>query len=349
MKTIGDLKVEGKRVLVRCDFNTPINEFGGIQDDFRIRQALPTIEYLLARKAKVIIITHVDNPGGRVVEHLSVTRIAKRLSELLERKVQTTTDCIGDETERIVGEMKEGEVVVLENVRFHKEETDNDPEFAKQLARLGDLFVNNAFGVLHREHASVVGIPKILNSVAGLLVLKEVEMLGKVKDNPIRPFVVLMGGSKADNKLSFINKISEVADVVLGGSLLAKKVQEQGMEFTNANKIFWAFDGIGGEEPGADIGFETRKMFGEKIEGAGTILWAGPMGKVEDERYDEGSLEVVRMVQESGAYSVIGGGHLNAFIGMNNLRDSFSYCSTGGGSMLAFLSGTPLPGLEALN
>ena len=319
------MKVEGKRVLLRCDFNTPVNEYGGIQDDFRIRQALPTIEYLLARKAKVIIITHVGNPKGEVTEALSVVRIAKRLNELIEPDVRVTKDCIGEEAERVIGEMKQGEVVMLENVRFHEEETKNDSQFAKQLAQLGDIFVNNAFGVLHREHASVVGIPKILPSGAGLLVLQEVEALSKVKENPKRPFVVLMGGSKAENKLSFINKISEVADIVLGGSLLAKKVQEDEMEFTHADKIFWAFDGIGGKEPGADIGFDTRKMFADKIEGAGTILWAGPMGKVEDERYQEGSLEVVRMIEESGAYSVIGGGHLNAFVGMNNLRDSFSY------------------------
>jgi len=343
-KTLKDFSVINKRVLVRCDFNVPVDEKGNILDDFRIQKTLPTIKYLLENKAKIILMSHLGEPGGKVVPELKLNKVAERLVEYLGFPIGKEDDCVGPEVESETNKLEDGRVLLLENLRFHKEETDNNPEFAKRLSFLGDVYVNDAFGVCHRNQASVTGVPEILPSCAGLLLEKEIESLEKVLKNPEKPMVAIVGGTKVETKSKFINNISKVADFVIISGLIAKEVSEKNIKFDFPEKIVVPF----GQLDALDIDEDSIKMFQEKISEAKTIVWNGPFGKFEDKEYAKGTLAIANAIINSGAYSVVGGGETVEFLTKQGMIDKFSHVSTGGGAMLSYLSGEELPGLKAL-
>ena len=322
MKTFKDFDVRGKRVLVRADFNVPLSEQGEILDDFRIRETLPTIKYLLKREAKVILMSHLGDPGGKFVKELQLNPVAERLTELLGQNVE-----------------------LLENLRFNPGEESNDENFAKELAQKGDIYINDAFGACHREHASIVGVPKFLPSGAGFLLEREVASLTKLKTNPEKPLVAIIGGAKVETKVRVINKISEKAKFVLISGLIGKGVVGQKITLKYPDKIVFPVDETGG---GKDIGPETIRLFKEKISQAKTIFWNGPLGKIEEEEFTKGTAEIAQAIAQSKAFSVVGGGETVEFITKLSLVGKFSHVSSGGGAMLTFLSGDKLPGLEAL-
>ena len=345
MRTLKDFDLKGKRVLVRCDFNVPLGEKGEILDDFKIKAAIPTIEYLIEKKAKVILMSHLGRPEGKIVESLRLTPIQDRLMEYLDLSIVKADDCVGPEIEKWTYEMLPGEILLLENLRFHKEEDENDENFAKALSKLGDIFINEAFSVCHRNHASVVGITKYLPSGAGFLLEKEVRVLSQIIENPKRPLVVIIGGSKVGDKAKVAEKFSEIGDWLLVGNLIAEEIKGKKMKIKNLEKIIWPVDESG---LGKDIGPQTIKLFKDKILLAKTIFWAGPLGKIEEEKYQKGTKEIAKAVIESGAFSVVGGGDTIEFLSKFGLLEKFNHVSTGGGAMLEFLSGEKLPGMEAL-
>jgi phosphoglycerate kinase len=360
MKTIRDLNIKGKRVLVRCDFNVPLSTQTGlfkersacnamrsreILDDFRIKQILPTINYLLKNKAKIILMSHLGRPEGRIVESLKMDSIQVRLTEYLDVSITKAQDCIGKEIEEWTKKMEEEEILILENLRFHKEEEENDRDFAKALSEMGDIYINEAFGVCHRSHASITGITEFLPSVAGFLLEKEIKELSTLLDNPKKPMVAVIGGAKAETKAKVINKILKVADWVLSSSLIQKGIFEQKIKIENSKKIIFPEDEIG---EGRDIGPKTIELFKEKISEAKTIFWNGPFGRIEEKEFSGGTAEIARAIARSNAYSVIGGGETVEFANKLNLLGEFNYVSTGGGAMLEFLSGEKLPGIEVL-
>lgn len=344
MKTIKDYSVVNKRILVRCDFNVPLDEKGNILDDFRIKKALPTIQYLIDNKAKIILMSHLGEPNGKVVEELKMDKVAEKLAEYLGFSIEKENDCIGPDAEIESNKLETGKILLLENLRFHKEETDNDPEFAKKLSFLGDIYVNEAFGVDHRVHASIVGVPKLLPSCAGLLLEKEIESLDKVMKNPTKPMITVVGGTKVDTKAKFINNISKTSDFVIISGLIAKEVAEKNIKFDFPEKIITPI----GQLDGLDISEESIKLFQEKILQAKTILWNGPFGKFEDKEHAKGTLAIANAIVQSGAFSVVGGGETVEFLEKQSMIDKFSHVSTGGGAMLSYLSGDELTGLKAL-
>lgn len=344
MKTLSDFNVNNKRVLVRCDFNVPLDEKGNILDDFRIKQTLPTIKYLIDNKAKIILMSHLGEPDGKVVPELRLDKIAEKLAEYLKFSVEKEDDCIGLDVENESNKLEPGRVLLLENLRFHKEETDNNPDFAKNLSYLGDIYVNDAFGVCHRDQASVTGVPKFLPSCAGLLLEKEIESLDKVIKNPKKPMAAIVGGTKVETKSKFIDNISKVADFVIISGLIAKEVKEKNIKFKFPEKII----SPNGQLDALDINAESIKVFQEKILQAKTILWNGPFGKFEDENYVAGTLAIANAIIESKAFSVVGGGETVEFLNKQGMIDKFSHVSTGGGAMLSYLAGDKLPGLKAL-
>ncbi|MEK7503557.1 MAG: phosphoglycerate kinase [Patescibacteria group bacterium] len=322
MKTLKDFDVKDKRVLVRADFNVPLSAQGEILDDFRIRETLPTIKYLIKEGAHVILMSHLGDPGGKFVKELQLKPVAERLMELLGEKVE-----------------------LLENLRFNPGEESNDESFAKELAQRGDIYINDAFGACHRAHASIVGVPNFLPSGAGLLLEKEIISLTKLSTNPEKPLVAIIGGAKVETKAAMIDKISEKADFVLISGLIGKGVVSRKIALKHPEKIVFPVDEIGG---GKDVGPETIKLFKEKIAQAKTIFWNGPLGKIEEDEFALGTKEIAQAITESQAFTVVGGGETVEFITKLGLVEKFSHVSTGGGAMLAFLSGDKLPGLEAL-
>ena len=325
MRTIRDFDIANKRVLVRTDFNVPLSESGEILDDFRIKQTIPTIEYLIKNGAKkIILISHLGKG------EFSLKPVAGRLGELLGEKV---------------GFGQEGKIVLLENLRFNPGEEANDDGFARELSKLGDLYVNDAFGAAHRDHASIVGMPKYLPSAAGLLLEKEVSCLTSLSNSPEKPLVAIIGGKKVEDKVKAIDKISEVADLVIVSGLIQKEIQAKNIQLKYPEKIIGPIDEIGG---GKDVGPKTNNFFREKIMGAKTIFWNGPLGKFEEEEFSHGTESLARAIIDSGAFSIVGGGETVEFINKLGLIDKFSHVSTGGGAMLEFLSGEELPGIKAL-
>ncbi|MCX6720176.1 MAG: phosphoglycerate kinase [Candidatus Staskawiczbacteria bacterium] len=345
MKTLKDVSVINKRVLVRCDFNVPLDEKGNILDDYRIQKTLTTIKYLIENKARVILMSHLGEPGGKVVEDLKMDKVAEKLAEYLGFPIEKEDDCVGPDAENESKKLEPGKLLLLENLRFHKEETENDLEFAKKLSYLGDIFVNDAFGVCHRAHASVALVPTLLPSCAGLLLEKEIESLDKILKNPEKPMVAIVGGTKVSTKSKFIDNISKTADTVIVSGLIAKEVAEKNIKFSFPEKIIAPV----GQLDALDINEESIKIFQDKILSAKTVLWNGPFGKFEDEKYAKGSLAIAKAIVKSGAFSVVGGGETVEFIAKNGMIDKFSHVSTGGGAMLSYLSGDPLPGITALN
>jgi len=388
IRRMQDADVAGKTVLVRVDYNVPLQD-GRISNDERIKASLPTLKDLLARGAKLVLVTHLDRPGGKPVPSLRLDPIAERLGELLSSSVQKLDDCIGPGVASAVAEGGEGDVFLLENVRFHREETTNEAGFARELAGLADIFVNDAFASLHRAHASTLGVTDYLPSYAGLLMQKEIEALAKLTADPERPYLAIIGGKKARSKLGALRDLlSRVDGVLIGGGVAFTFLKAGGAAVGDSEvdegvldeipeilaladergvKIDLPVDAVAAREVsasaetqivdaraipegwiGLDIGPETIRRFEAWIEAAKTIIWAGPMGAFEIEPFSTGTRMIAEAVADSDAFSVIGGGETGEAIERFGLADRVSYVSTGGGATLAFLRGKTLPALEAL-
>jgi len=380
--SIRDLDLKGKRVFIRVDFNVPIKN-GEITSDKRIRASLPTIQYALEQGAGVILASHLGRPKGKRVPEMSLAPVAKRLSELLGRPVKMAPDCIGPEVEAMKPDP--GEVLLLENVRFYKEETDNDPEFARKLASLADVFVLDAFGSAHRAHASVVGVAKALpQAAAGFLMDKELEYLGKAITNPERPCIAILGGAKVSDKIEVIENLMKLVDKLLIGGAMAytflraqgkptgkSLVEEDKVDLARelmekaGDKLMLPVDHVvttelkeGAEaevvetipdgKMAVDIGPKTVEAYKAVIATAKTIIWNGPMGVFEIPPFHKGTVAIAQAVAESGAISVVGGGDSVKAIDVAGVADKITHISTGGGASLEFLSGKELPGVAAL-
>lgn len=343
MKTPKDFDFKNKRVLLRCDFQVPLDEKGNILDDFKIRATLPTIEYLAGKKAKVILMSHWKPMESRKKAE-SLKLILPVAAKLLSKKIKFIDDCVGKKAKKEIEKIRAGEIALLENLRVHKEEEANDDNFARQLARLGDIYINDAFGVSHRSHASLIGVPKYLPSGAGFLVIKEMQSLNKIRENPKKPLVAIIGGAKVETKTKAIDEISKNADFILVGDLIKREIKEKNIQFKNPQKIIFP----SGPTDSSDISSKTIVLFGHKIKKAKTVFWTGPLGKVEEKEFQKGTMAVAHAVVASGAFSVVGGGETVWFLGKKRLIDKFSHVSTGGGAMIAYLAGERLPGLEAL-
>lgn len=389
-KTVKDVDVKGKRVFCRVDFNVPMKD-GQVTDDTRIRAALPTIQYLVEQGAKVLLASHLGRPKGQAVEELRLTPVAKRLSELLGKDVKKTDEAYGETVKSEIDSMNEGDVLLLENVRFYPGEEKNDPELAKSFAELADVYVNDAFGAAHRAHASTEGIAKHLPAVSGFLMQKELDVLGKALSNPERPFTAIIGGAKVKDKIGVIDNLLEKVDnLIIGGGLAYTFVKAQGHEIgkslleedkielaksfmekakakgvnfympvdaivaddfsADANTKVVAIEEIPADWEALDIGPKTAETYRDVIQKSKLVIWNGPMGVFEIDKFAEGTKAVAQALADAGdTYSVIGGGDSAAAVEKFNLADKMSHISTGGGASLEFMEGKQLPGVVALN
>ena len=352
MKTIREIDVFDKRILVRCDFNVSLDNKGNILESFRIKDTIPTINYLLKNKAKIILMSHLDDPGGMVIEKLRLTKIGEKLKNYLSAfssgrpiPIIKADDCVGEIVKSLSQKLKPREILLLENLRFHPEEEENNDVFARELAKLGDLYVNDAFGVCHRSHASVVGVPKYLPKAIGFLLEKELKILTELMENPQKPLIAIIGGKKIETKIKLINRIAARADFLLINGLVKKELQEKNIKLEYPQKIVAPLDSCAAN---LDIGPQTIRLFREKILQAKTVFWNGPLGKFEEEEFSKGTKSIAEAIIESKAFSIVGGGETVEAINKFGLGDQFNHLSTGGGAMLAFLAGEMLPGLEAL-
>lgn len=387
-KTVRDIDVTGKRVFVRVDFNVPMQD-GKITDDTRIRGALPTIQYLVDQGAKVILASHLGRPKGKVVEEFRLTAAGERLSELLGKKVIKVDEAIGDAVKAEIEKMENGDVLLLENVRFYPGETKNDPEFAKALSELADLYVNDAFGSAHRAHASTEGIAHYLPGVAGFLMERELEVLGGALENPKRPFTAIIGGAKVSDKIGVIdNLLDKVDNLIIGGGLaytfvkakgyeignslldeekidmakeFMKKAEEKGVNFympvdavvakefaADAESKVVPIEEIPADWEGLDIGPKTRELYAKVIKESQLVIWNGPMGVFEFDKFAEGTKAVAEALAETEGFTIIGGGDSAAAVSKFNLAHKMDHVSTGGGASLEFMEGKILPGVAAL-
>ena len=341
--------MKNKRVLVRCDFNVPLDNQGNILDDSRIKETLPTIEYLVKEKAKIVLMSHLGDPGGKVVDGLKLDKVQEKLLEYLDLSITKAPDCVGGEIEEYTKKLQVGEILLLENLRFHKEEIKGDLSFARALSQLGDIYINDAFGICHRPHASVVGIPKYLPSGIGFLLEKEIKNLEKILKNPEKPMVTIIGGKKVEAKSKLINKILEITDFLLVGGLIKNEMEKTGMKVKYPEKLILPVDGIKINGENFDIGEKTIILFKEKVQEAKTVFWNGPLGMIEKEEFSKGTLEIAKAVIDSKAFSVVGGGETIEFLNRKGISSKFSHVSTGGGAMLEFITeGEELPGLKVL-
>ncbi len=388
-KTVEDIQVSGKRVLVRCDFNVPLKD-GVITSDKRIVSSLPTIKYLLDNNAKVILCSHLGRPKGEVVPEFSLAPVAARLSELLGKEVKMATDVVGESAQALAASLNDGDVMLLENVRYEKGETKNDPELSKAFASLADIFVNDAFGSAHRAHSSTTGVADYIPAVCGYLIQKEISFIGGALENPQRPFVAILGGAKVSDKIGVItNLLDKVDTLIVGGGMaytfmkylghnigtslleadkvelageMMAKAKEKGVNFLipvdnkvgkeydpNTEAMIVDSDDIPEGWMGLDIGPKTQEIFANAIKGAGTVIWNGPMGVSEWENFAAGTVAVANAVAESGSISIIGGGDSAAAVQKLGFADKMSHISTGGGASLEYMEGKELPGIAALN
>jgi len=392
LKTIDALDLAGKRVFIRVDFNVPLDEERRVTDDARIRAALPTIQHAIKARAKIILGSHLGRPKGKPDDRkkLSLEPAAERLSELLEQDVILADDCVGDGVRKLVRDLKEGQVLLLENLRFHPEEEKNDEGFARELASLCDVWVNDAFGTAHRAHASTAGMAAFVKEkAAGFLIQKEIEYLGKALGSPERPFVALIGGAKVSDKIKVLENLIAKADAVcIGGAMAYTFLEAQGvavgkslvekdklelarqiLERAAARKVdlLLPVDHVCGAEPketaqrvvvndraipdglmGLDIGPKTLDRYRQRILGAKTVFWNGPMGLFEQKPWAEGTFGVARAMADSPAVTVVGGGDSAAAVEEAGLVAKMKHVSTGGGASLEFIEGRVLPGIQVL-
>ena len=383
LKTIHNLNLKNKKVFLRVGFDAPLGSDGKIngKEDWRIKAGLPTIKYLLKENCKIILATHLGRPKGKIIEKLSVKPIQKKLSEILNLPIIMASDCVGSQVEKTADEMQNGEILLLENLRFHSEEEKNDLDFAKKLASFAEIYINDAFSVSHRQHASVCAITKFLPLYAGLLLEKEISILSEAINNPERPATIIVGGAKAKTKVPIIEYLLDKFDNILVGGIVANVIlKAQGIDIGNSllsdidlnearkisfkdnklhipvdavvcndkNKIILSAIGKIGDNKILDIGSETAKMYSKIISDSKTIIWNGPMGKFEEKEYSKGTKKVAGAVAKSNGYKIVGGGDTIFALNQFGLIDKMDFVSTGGGSMLEFLSGKKLPGLKAL-
>jgi len=388
-KSIEDIQVAGKKVLVRCDFNVPLKD-GTITDDKRIRESLKTINYLLDNGAKLILCSHLGRPKGEFKAEFSMAPVAKRLAELLGKEVKLAADVVGESAQQLAAELKDGEILLLENVRFEKGETKNDAELSKKFAALAEIYVNDAFGTAHRAHSSTAGVADYLPAVCGYLIQKEISIMGGALTEPKRPFVSILGGAKVSDKIGVINNLLEKVDtLIIGGGMaytflrakgyhigtsiceedkldlaneMMAKAAEKGVKFLipvdnvvgkeyNENTEHQIIDSDELPEGwmGLDIGPKTSELFADAIKDAGTVVWNGPMGVSEWANFANGTIAVAKAVADSNAISIIGGGDSAAAVEKLGFADKMTHISTGGGASLEFLEGLELPGIACLN
>ncbi|MCI8362707.1 MAG: phosphoglycerate kinase [Clostridia bacterium] len=389
-KTIRDIDLKNKKVLVRCDFNVPFDEEGEISDNRRIVAALPTIKYLLENNCKIILCSHLGRPKGEFKKEFSLKPVAEELSRLLNVEVKLAEDVVGQNAKELTNNMKEGEIVLLENVRFEAGEEKNDEELSKKLASLAEIYVNDAFGTAHRAHSSTTGVASYLPAVSGFLIEKELEFLGNALENPQRPFVAILGGKKVSDKIGVIDSLLEKVDtLIIGGGMaytffksmgynvgksiceedklelaqsLIKKAEEKNVklllpidnvvadEFSpNANTQTVSSNEIPEGWEGLDIGPKTVELFEQELKKAKTIIWNGPLGLFEYEKFANGTNKIANSLANlNETITIIGGGDSAAAVEKIGLADKMTHISTGGGASLEFLEGKKLPGIEAL-
>lgn len=385
-KSVKDIDVSGKKVIVRCDFNVPQDENGKITDDKRIRESLATIKYLIENNTKVILCSHLGRPKGEFNPKYTLKPVAGRLEELLGKNIKMAEDVIGASAKKLASELKAGEVMLLENVRYHKEEEKNDKEFAKELSSLAEIFVNDAFGTSHRAHASTAGIADYLPAVCGFLIQKEIDIMGGALSNPKRPFVAILGGAKVSDKIGVINNLIDICDtIIIGGAMantfakalghnigtsrfeedkvelareLMAKAKAKGInlllpidqslakEFADVTPLI-ADEALDGYMS-LDIGPKTIVKFSDAIKDAGTVVWNGPMGVFEFENFAAGTRGVAQALANSSAITIIGGGDSAAAVEILGYADKMTHISTGGGASLELLEGLTLPGIACL-
>ena len=389
-KSVEDLDVKGKRVLVRCDFNVPLKD-GEITNDKRIVAALPTIKYLMEQGAKVILCSHLGRPKGEYKPEFSLAPVAKRLSEYLGVNVPLAEDenVVGDNAKKMAADLQDGQVMLLENVRYRAEETKNEENFSKELASLADLFVNDAFVTAHRAHCSTTGVASYLPAACGYLIQKEIQFMGGALADPKRPLVAILGGAKVSDKIGVISNLIDKCDtIIIGGGMaytfmkylghnigtslleadwvdkageMMQTAKDKGVKFLipvdnrcgkeykeDTEVLVCKSDDIPDGWMGLDIGPNTEKLFADAIDGAGTVIWNGPMGVSEWDNFASGTIAVAKAIADSGAISIIGGGDSVAAVTKLGFADKMSHISTGGGASLEFLEGKELPGIAAL-
>ena len=389
-KSVEDLDVKGKRVLVRCDFNVPLKD-GEITNDKRIVAALPTIKYLMEQGAKVILCSHLGRPKGEYKPEFSLAPVAKRLSEYLGVDVPLAEDenVVGDNAKKMAADLQDGQVMLLENVRYRAEETKNEENFSKELASLADLFVNDAFGTAHRAHCSTTGVASYLPAACGYLIQKEIRFMGGALADPKRPLVAILGGAKVSDKIGVISNLIDKCDtIIIGGGMaytfmkymghnigtslletdwvdkageMMQTAKDKGVKFLipvdnrcgkeykeDTEVLVCKSDDIPDGWMGLDIGPKTEKLFADAIDGAGTVIWNGPMGVSEWDNFASGTIAVAKAIADSGAISIIGGGDSVAAVTKLGFADKMSHISTGGGASLEFLEGKELPGVACL-
>jgi phosphoglycerate kinase len=386
-KTVRDMDLKGKKVLLRCDFNVPMKD-GRISDDTRITAALPTVRYILDNGGSAILCSHLGRPKGEVKPELSLAPVAVRLGELLGRSVKMAPDCIGAETAAMAAALKPGEVLLLENLRFHAAEEKNDPAFASELASMADLYVSDAFGTVHRAHASTAGVAAFLPSCCGFLIEKELSAIGGALEAPARPMTAVLGGAKVADKLAVIDNLLDKADVLLIGGGMAftfikalggeigkslldgeklayvaammEKAKKNGVKLLlptdavaapsidSAEGVSCPADRIPEDMMGLDIGEQTRRLFAAEIESSGTVIWNGPMGVFEQPAFAAGTEAVAEAMARCGGTTVIGGGDSVAAVQKLGLAGRMTHISTGGGASLEFMEGKELPGIACL-
>lgn len=384
LKSIREIKVNGKRILMRVDFNVPVKN-GKISDDSRIKKALPTIKYLLDNEAKIILMTHFGNPKPENKHNFKVDLIAKRLSELLNKPVKKLDDCIGESVKNEVSSMKNGDIILLENTRFYKEEKKNDPEFSKKLAESGEIYVNDAFGTAHRAHASTAGVAEYLPAYAGFLMEKEIKALSFATHNPEKPYYAILGGAKVSSKIPVIeNLLPKVDKLIISGGMVFTFLKAKNVSIGNSlleenyielckkyienfkEKLIFPVDYVIAKEvsenseikisenipeayKGLDIGPKSLSLFKEELKNGKTIVWNGPMGVFEIPEFAKGTFELAKFLSElKDAKVIIGGGDSAAAIKEIGLEDKIYHVSTGGGASLEFLEGKTLPGIKPL-
>ncbi|HHT17684.1 MAG TPA: phosphoglycerate kinase [Papillibacter sp.] len=388
-KSVTDIDVRGKRVLLRCDFNIPLDKkTGDITDEGRITASLPTIRYLLEQGAAVIACSHLGRPKGKWDNSLSLAVVGRRLGELLGQEVKMAKDIIGEDARRLAAELQPGEVMLLENLRFHKEEEENDPEFAKALASMADVFVEDAFGTVHRAHASTEGVSHFLPAVSGLLLDKELYHIGGALENAARPFVAVLGGAKVSDKLDvIINLLHKVDTLLIGGGMsytflrarghevglsiceeekleYTRKVMDEAekynvrvmlpvdirtsREFDNEEAVVYPVNAIPADHMGMDIGPETAEMYADVIRNAATVIWNGPVGVFEFSNFSNGTRAIAEAMAACQGVTIVGGGDSAAAVRSFGLADKVSHVSTGGGATLEFMEGKDLPGIACL-